>query len=105
MAQDATTLPPTGFGKIQVSDFIKSLGLAAGANLLLSLYTIIDSGGWPTTEDWQDILRTTIAFILAYIIKNALTNNVGQFAQKDKPVVKVDAEQLQDVIEEAKGQA
>src|SRR5690349_1245721 len=101
MSEQATSIPPAGLGKLQWRDFIKSIALAAGANALLSLYTIINSGAWPTREDWTDILRTTVAFIISYLIKNALTNNVGQFAKPDQPTVTVGAKELEKVIDKA----
>lgn len=101
MAETSNTIPPGGFGTIQLKDFIKSIILAAGANALLSIYTIIDSGSWPTNEDWMDILRTTVAFIISYLIKNALTNNTGQFLKKDEPVITVPAKELEKVIDKA----
>jgi len=101
MGETANQIPPSGFGKLQWSDLLKSVLLAAGANALISLYTIINSGAWPTREDWMDILQTTIAFMISYIIKNVFTNNVGQFAKKDEPVVTVPAKELDKVIEKA----
>ena len=101
MGETANTIPPSGFGKLQWSDLLKSVLLAAGANALISLYTIINSGAWPTKEDWMDILQTTVAFMISYIVKNLLTNNTGQFAKKDQPVVTVPAKELEKVIDKA----
>lgn len=99
MSQDATTIPPSGFGKIQLADFIKSVGLAVFTNVLLSLYTLIDAGSWPTKEDWADILRTSVAFMISYMLKNMLTNNTGQLLKKDQPTVTVGAKELDKVID------
>lgn len=99
MSQEANTIPPKGFGKLQFSDFVKSILLAAGANALISLYTIIQSGSWPTSEDWKDILQATVAFIISYIVKNLFTNNTGKFLKKDEPVVVVPAKELEKVID------
>ena len=101
MGETTTTIPPGGFGKLQWSDLLKSVLLAAGANALISLYTIINSGSWPTKEDWMDILQTTVAFMISYIIKNLFTNNVGQFGKKNEPVVTVSAKKLDEVVEKA----
>jgi hypothetical protein len=89
MAEQATTIPPKGLGTIKLSDFWKSLLLAALSNILLSLYTIINSGALPTHADLITMLKTTSAIILSYLLKNLGTNNVGQLLTKDKPVVTV----------------
>lgn len=103
MSQDATaTIPPKGLGSLKLSDFWKSLFLAALMNVLLSLYTIINSGALPTHADWIMMLKSTSAIILAYLIKNLGTNNVGEMFTKDKPVVSVDVKHLEDLKEQAK---
>lgn len=94
MSEIATTIPPKGLGTIQLSDFWKSLLIAALSNILLSLYTIINSGTLPTHADLITMLKTTSAIVLSYLIKNLSTNNVGQLLVKDKPVVTVDKEHL-----------
>lgn len=101
MAENSNTIPPGGFGKLQWNDFVKSILLAAGTNALLSIYTIIDSGSWPTSEDWGDIIRTTVAFMISYLVKNGLTNNAGKFLKKDEPTVTVPAKELEKVIDVA----
>lgn len=101
MAQDATTVPAKGLGSLKLSDFWKSLFLAAIVNVLLVLYPIIQGGHWPTSNDLQDMLKSTVAIIIAYLIKNLSTNNVGQILEKDKPVVHVDVETLNDLKEKA----
>lgn len=99
MSETANQIPPSGFGKIQWSDFVKSVGLAVFTNALMSLYTLINSGSWPTKEDWMDILQTSVAFMISYIVKNLLTNNVGDLFKKDEPIVTVSAKKLEGVID------
>jgi hypothetical protein len=101
MAQEGTTVPPKGLGTLKLSDFWKSLFLAAIVNVLLVLYPIIQGGQWPTSADLQDMLKSTVAIIIAYLIKNLSTNNVGQVLQKDKPMVNVDVNTLNDLKEKA----
>ncbi len=91
MAQDATTIPPKGLGSIGLNDFWKSLLLAAFTNVLLELYTIVQSGNWPTHADLITMSKTTFAIILSYLLKNLGTNNAGQFLKKDVPIVSVPA--------------
>lgn len=102
MAQEASTIPARGLGSLNLSDFWKSLFLAALMNVLLSLYTIINSGALPTHADWIMMLKSTSAIILAYLIKNLGTNNVGQMFTKDKPVVHVPVQELTELKEQAK---
>lgn len=96
MSQTAANIPK-GLWSIHISDFWKSLFLAAIANILMTLYPIINGGHWPTSTDLQAMLKSTVAIILAYLIKNMTTNNVGQILKKDKPVISVNAETLQPV--------
>ena len=101
MAQDAATIPPRGLGQLQISDFLKSLLLAALTNVLLGLYTIIQSGNFPTHADWIIMLKSTIAIVISYLLKNLGTNNTGQLLKKDQPVVTVSAKELDKVIDKA----
>lgn len=101
MGQNATTIPPKGLGAIQLSDFWKSLFLAAIVNILLVLYPIIEGGHWPTSADLQDMLKSTVAIIIAYLIKNLSTNNVGEILTKDKSVVTVAKQDLKDLQDKA----
>jgi hypothetical protein len=94
MAQESTTIPPHGYGKIQLSDFWKSLFLAAIVNILLGIYPIVSAGHWPTVVDLQSMVKSTVAIIIGYLIKNLSTNNVGEILTKDKPVVSVDSAAL-----------
>jgi len=101
MGQQSTTVPPKGLGSIQLSDFWKSLFLAAIVNILLGLYPIINGGHWPTTIDLIAMAKSTVAIIIGYLIKNLSTNNVGQILQKDKPVITVDTQSLNKLQDQA----
>ena len=93
--QIAQTIPPKGLGSIQLSDFWKGLLLAALTNVLLGTYAIINTGAFPTHADWMTMLKSTLAIVIAYLLKNLGTNNVGELMTKDKPVVHVDATDLE----------
>ena len=98
MAQTAShVIPPKGLGSINWQDIWKTIFLAAVVNVLLSLYTIINAGNWPTSADLHVMLKATIAIIIGNLIKVLSTNNVGQLMQKDKPVVAVDKEKLDEL--------
>lgn len=99
MGETANTVPPSGIGKLQWSDLAKSVGLAVATNALMSLYSLLNSGSWPTTEDWKDILQTSVAFMISYIVKNLLTNNVGQMFKKNEPTTTVSTKELDKVID------
>ena len=101
MAQEASTIPPAGIGSLSWKDIVKSAILAAIANLLLSLYAIINTGLWPTHADLIVMLKSTAAIILSYLIKNLGTNNAGEFLKKNKPVLSVPAEKLEKLQEQA----
>lgn len=101
MSQIAQTIPPRGLGNIQLSDFWKGLLLAALTNVLLGTYAIINTGAWPTHADWMTMLKSTLAIIISYLLKNLGTNNVGEILQKDKPVVHVDATDLKELEKQA----
>ena len=101
MGQNSTVIPK-GLGSIQISDFWKSLFLAAIVNVLLGLYPIISSGQWPTTTDLQAMAKSTVAIIIGYLIKNLSTNNVGQILTKDKPTINVDVSTITKLQDEAK---
>jgi hypothetical protein len=101
MAETASTIPPSGIGTLHISDFLKSLLLAALTNVLLGVYTIIQSGSFPTHADWVTMLKSTVAIVISYLLKNLGTNNTGQILKKDQPVVTVPADKLNEVIKEA----
>lgn len=94
--QTASTIPPKGLGSIQLSDFWKSLLLAALSNVLLGLYSIIQTGAFPTQADLMIMLKSTLAIIISYLLKNLGTNNVGELLKKDKPTIVVDKEKAEE---------
>lgn len=100
MGEQANTIPPKGLGTV---DFWKDLGkgafIAALTNILLGLYTIIQSGNFPNHEDWITMIKSTLAILLAYFIKNLSTNNTGEMFTKDKPTVTVSAKELDKVVD------
>jgi len=102
MGETSNTIPPKGLGSVDfLRDLAKGAFLAALTNLLLGLYTIIQSGNFPTHADWLTMIKSTLAILLAYFIKNLSTNNTGQLFTKDKPTTTVPAKELEAVIEKA----
>lgn len=102
MGEQANTIPPKGLGSV---NFWKDLGkgafLAALTNILLGLYTIVNSGKMPTVDEWKTMGLSTFAILLSYFIKNLSTNNVGELFTKDKPVTVVPTQQLKEVVAKA----
>ena len=101
MGQNSTVVPPHGLGNIHLSDFWKSLFLAAIVNVLLGLYPILSASHWPTITDLQGMAKSTVAIIVGYLIKNLSTNNVGQILTKDKPTVNVEVASLNKLEDKA----
>lgn len=103
MSQTATTsVPPKGIGSVEFwKDLGKGAFLAGLTNLLLGLYPILSDGQMPTHADFVFMLRTTLAIIIAYFIKNLNTNNVGEMFSKDKAIVRVDAKELDELKKQA----
>lgn len=101
MAEQTTHIPEKGLWVLKWADVAKSIIIAAVANALLIIYPIIQGGAWPSKDDWADIFRATIAFIISYLLKNLLTNNTGEILKKDKPVVTVSAEKLNELEQKA----
>lgn len=101
MAETATTIPK-GLGTVKFwSDLGKGAFLAVVTNVLLSLYTIINSGNFPTHDEWMTMIKSTLAILIAYFIKNLSTNNVGQLFTQDKAVVPVEKEHYQELKDKA----
>lgn len=71
--------------------------------MLLGVYAIINTGAFPTEADWIIMLKSTLAIIISYILKNLGTNNVGEILKKDKPIVHVDALELKELENKAAG--
>lgn len=103
MGETATnTMPPKGFGTV---DFWKDLGkgafIAVITNILLGIYAIVQTNQFPSSEEWATMIKSTLAILIAYFIKNLGTNNVGQMFTADKPTVTVGAKELDKVIDKA----
>src|SRR5690242_4551739 len=103
MAENATTVPPKGLGTIKISDFWKGALMAFGTSLLGGIYFLLTKDHFPTWAEFQPYLQAAIAAFIMYILKNLGTNNVGQLLTKDKPVVHVDVETLNDLKYKASG--
>lgn len=96
----ATTIPPKGLFSVQLKDFLKGLYYAAVGNVLYLIGFFInsllqESPHFPTWAEWLPYVKGITVAIGGYIVGKLGVNNVGQIFQKDKPIVHVDAEDLE----------
>lgn len=99
--QIASTVPPKGLFNLQGSDFLKGLGIALFGNITAIIIFLIRQDHWPAWVEWQPYIEVTVTTFLGYIGKNYFTNNSGQMFTSDKPIVHVDAVELQDLQDKA----
>ncbi|MEO7048951.1 MAG: hypothetical protein ABI091_26850 [Ferruginibacter sp.] len=106
MSENATTIPPKGLGSIKWNDLLKgvyyaSIGqfLALGGFLISGILT--DHPHFPTWVEWLPYVKATVYAIGGYIAGKFGVNNVGQIFTKDKPVVHVDAAELDSLKQQA----
>jgi len=72
------------FAKLNAYDVVKSILMAFIVSVLTALYTSLQSGHFPeTNEEWRVIFLAAVSSALGYIIKNFLTNSEGEFAKKE----------------------
>jgi len=106
MAQQA--LPPTkGLGNINWRDLWKGLYYAAIGQLLaligfLFMSLLQETPHFPTWVEWLPYVKGTVVAIGGYLAGKLGVNNVGQILKKDRPIVRVDVETLNDLKAEAK---
>lgn len=68
---------------INLKDIVKALVLAFLTAFLTGLYQLIQTGGVISWQTMQPILFTSVAAVLAYILKNFLTNSEDKFLKKE----------------------
>lgn len=98
---------PGGLGKIHVRDFVKGLYYACCGQILGMLYFAFDSilqetPIWPTWAQWLPYIKAFVISVLSYVLGKLGINNVGQILTKNKPVVSVHKDDLQEIIDKAK---
>lgn len=64
-------------------DAVKGVIMSFLAAFLMSIYGVINSGGWPTNGQWQEALKIGATAFVAYILKNFFTNSQDQFMKKE----------------------
>lgn len=73
-----------GFGYLHLSDFWKALLISAIYLLLVSMAPIFSQHRLPTASELAGMGYDVINLMIAYFIKNLVTNNEGQLFKKDK---------------------
>lgn len=109
MPELATTIPPRGLGSIQWKDFLKGLYYAVIGNVIYLITYFVGSilqeqPHFPTWTEWLPYVKGIAYAIGGYLVGKLGVNNVGQILKKDKPIVHVDAielEELQNKVESA----
>ena len=65
------------FFSLSKNDFVKGAILAGLAVIGQGLYTIINTGAFPTSADLTSILKTAGIAVASYLLKNLFTNSQG----------------------------
>lgn len=73
----------SGIYKLQWKDLLKGFILAVLTSVVTIITTTIEAGS--LTFDWPLIGKTALLAAIAYVVKNFLTSNTGDFMGKDKP--------------------
>ena len=74
----------TGFGHIHINDFFKGLFLIAIISVLQSIYPIINQHRLPNATELANTGFDAINVMIAYLLKNLVTNNKGNLLKKDE---------------------
>ncbi len=101
MGQTATTIPPSGIGKLQFQDFLRGLVKSTSGLLIGLVIKFIQDKHLPPYSEIEPLLEATAYFFMGYIGINAATNNEGKMFKSDAPVVTVSAKELDKVIDKA----
>lgn len=102
MAEITATIPPKGLGSLQWRDLFKGLYYAAIGQLLalggFFLTSVLqEHPHFPSWVEWLPYVKATLYAIGGYIGGKLGVNNVGQIWTKDKPIVRVDAQALDEL--------
>lgn len=104
MANQAAIPKTKGIGNIKWADLSKGLYYASIGTILTLVGFIVESilTEHPHFPSWVEILpyiKGVVASLGGYIVGKFGVNNVGQVLQKDKEVVRIDVDTLDDLKE------
>lgn len=106
MSDTTPAIPPKGLGTLQWRDLLKGVYYAAIGQLLalggFFLTSVLqEHPHFPSWVEWLPYVKATLYAIGGYITGKLGVNNVGQIFTKDKPIVHVDAQALEELKEKA----
>lgn len=98
---------PKGLGSIKWKDLFKGLYYAAVGQILYLAGFFFSSllqehPRLPTWPEWLPYIKAIAVAIGGYLVGKLGVNNVGQILTKDKPVVQVSKETLEELKDKAK---
>ena len=103
MSETTSSVPPSGYGQLHLSDLWKGFMKSCGGLIIGIIIKLIqDKFKLPEYSEVEPLLEATAYFFLSYLGLNAATNNNGQLFKKDQPVVTVSAEKLNEIIKDVK---
>lgn len=105
MSQLASNIiPPKGLWTLKLQDFYKGFVKSCGGLVVTVIIKMIQNKfQFPSYTEIEPFLEATAYFFFSYLGFNALTNNVGQLFTKDKPIVAVDKEHLENLEAKTNG--
>jgi hypothetical protein len=74
----------SSFLSLNVNDLIKGIIMAFLAAFLITIYGVLNGGGFPSHSEWVDALHAAITATLAYLLKNVFTNSQDQFLKTEQ---------------------
>lgn len=101
MSEAATTIPPSGLGKLKLSDAAKGLIKTLTGLLLAFIIDALSKDHFPTWVEFVPYIKMAIGYFAGYLGINLATNNVGQLFAPDKKVVTVSKDHLEDLKQKA----
>jgi hypothetical protein len=82
-----TPMNNSSFFSLNTHDFLKALIVAVGTVVLSGLVTALQHQGWPTTADFQVILKEAATVTAVYLSKNLFSNSTwGKPLKKEENV-------------------
>lgn len=104
MPELATTIPPKGYGNIRWNDLLKGVYYAIIGQVLYLVSFFVNSvlqehPHFPAWAEWLPYIKPIALQIGGYLIGKLGVNNVGQIGKRDKEIVHVGKDQLQELTD------
>lgn len=93
---------PKKIGSVRLNDLVKGIYYAISAQIIALIYFGVEAlfqehPHFPTWAEWLPYTKAAVIGIVGYLIAKLGVNNVGQILQGDKPLVRVDANKLEEL--------